>query len=251
MSALHTATRILVVEDEQDIQDLLVLHLKREGFDVTACADGVSAWQHLNQGYFSVVLLDWMLPGGLSGIEIARQLREKRKGDPISILMLTARVADADIVAGLEAGADDYVSKPFEMPVLLARVRALIRRQRWMLEGTQESKPVDAEPKALEKIKIGELELGVDSHEVKFRNRLLDLTPYEFKLLHTLMRNAGKVLTRDKLMDQIQGSGVSVVDRAIDTHVFGLRKKLGSAADYVETVRGVGYRVSPPSERGK
>jgi two-component system phosphate regulon response regulator PhoB len=251
MSAIHAATRILVVEDEQDIQDLLVLHLKREGFEVTACADGVSAWQHLNQGQFAVVLLDWMLPGGLSGIEIARQLREKRKGDPISILMLTARVADADIVAGLEAGADDYVSKPFEMPVLLARVRALIRRSRWMLEGTQESKPVDAEPKALEKIKIGELELGVDSHEVKFRNRLLDLTPYEFKLLHTLMRNAGKVLTRDKLIDQIQGSGVSVVDRAIDTHVFGLRKKLGSAADYVETVRGVGYRVSPPSERGK
>jgi two-component system phosphate regulon response regulator PhoB len=251
MSAIHAATRILVVEDEQDIQDLLVLHLKREGFEVTACADGVSAWQHLNQGHFAVVLLDWMLPGGLSGIEIARQLREKRKGDPISILMLTARVADADIVAGLEAGADDYVSKPFEMPVLLARVRALIRRSRWMLEGTQESKPVDAEPKALEKIKIGELELGVDSHEVKFRNRLLDLTPYEFKLLHTLMRNAGKVLTRDKLIDQIQGSGVSVVDRAIDTHVFGLRKKLGSAADYVETVRGVGYRVSPPSERGK
>jgi two-component system phosphate regulon response regulator PhoB len=251
------AVRVLVVEDEQDIQDLLVLHLKREGFDVTACSDGASAWRKLSDESFSVVLLDWMLPGGLSGIEIARQIRERKRSDSMSVLMLTARVADADIVAGLEAGADDYVAKPFEMPVLLARVRALIRRSRWVQESSEGATqqagakaPAMSQPGG-EVIRIGELELGVDSYEVKFRGRLLDLTPYEFKLLHALMRNAGKVLTRDRLIDQIQGSGVSVVDRAIDTHVFGLRKKLGSAADYVETVRGVGYRVSPPSERGK
>lgn len=247
--------RVLVVEDEQDIQDLLVLHLKREGFDVTACSDGASAWKKINEAPFQLLVLDWMLPGGTSGIEIARQVREKRKADPVGILMLTARVADADIVAGLEAGADDYVTKPFEMPVLMARVRALIRRNRWMVEeaSTAQAAPATStEPgRALEVIQIGELELGVDSHEVKVRGRVIDLTPYEFKLLHALMRNAGKVLTRDRLIDQIQGSGVSVVDRAIDTHVFGLRKKLGSAADHVETVRGVGYRVSPPSERGK
>lgn len=252
--------RVLVVEDEQDIQDLLVLHLKREGFDVTACSDGASAWKKINEAPFQLLVLDWMLPGGTSGIEIARQVREKRKGDPMGILMLTARVADADIVAGLEAGADDYVTKPFEMPVLLARVRALVRRNRWMLEQAAEGEAVGASGAAsstsvpqrpLEVIQIGELELGVDSHDVKVRGRVIDLTPYEFKLLHALMKNAGKVLTRDRLIDQIQGSGVSVVDRAIDTHVFGLRKKLGSAADHVETVRGVGYRVSPPSERGK
>jgi DNA-binding response OmpR family regulator len=258
--------RVLVVEDEQDIQDLLVLHLKREGFDVTACADGASAWRKLSEESFSVVLLDWMLPGGLSGIEIARQIREKKRQDALSVLMLTARVADADIVAGLEAGADDYVAKPFEMPVLLARVRALIRRSRWIQEGAESERsaaggpgaggargepPAGAPSGPGEVIRIGELELGVDSHEVKFKGRVLDLTPYEFKLLLALMRHAGRVLTRDRLIDQIQGSGVSVVDRAIDTHVFGLRKKLGSAADYVETVRGVGYRVSPPSERGR
>ena len=247
--------RVLVVEDEQDIQDLLVLHLKREGFEVTACSDGASAWKKINEAPFQLLVLDWMLPGGTSGIEIARQVREKRKSDPVGILMLTARVADTDIVAGLEAGADDYVTKPFEMPVLLARVRALIRRNRWMIEegGAGPAPTVQSADGArpLEVIQIGELELGVDSHEVKVRGRVIDLTPYEFKLLHALMRNAGKVLTRDRLIDQIQGSGVSVVDRAIDTHVFGLRKKLGSAADHVETVRGVGYRVSPPSERGR
>lgn len=247
--------RVLVVEDEQDIQDLLVLHLKREGFDVTACSDGASAWKKINEAPFQLLVLDWMLPGGTSGIEIARQVREKRKADPVGVLMLTARVADADIVAGLEAGADDYVTKPFEMPVLMARVRALIRRNRWMVEEASaagSAPAISSEPgRTLEVIQIGELELGVDSHEVKVRGRVIDLTPYEFKLLHALMRNAGKVLTRDRLIDQIQGSGVSVVDRAIDTHVFGLRKKLGSAADHVETVRGVGYRVSPPSERGR
>jgi two-component system phosphate regulon response regulator PhoB len=252
MTEVSRGSRVLVVEDEQDIQDLLVLHLKREGFEVIACADGASAWKHLNETDFSLIVLDWMLPGGLSGIEIARQLREKRKGDPMSVLMLTARVADADIVAGLEAGADDYVTKPFEMPVLLARVRALIRRSRWIEEALAGGNAkVVRKAGPLEVLKIGDLELGVDSHEVKFKAKALELTPYEFKLLYALMRSAGKVLTRDHLIEQIQGSGVSVVDRAIDTHVFGLRKKLGAAADYVETVRGVGYRVSPPSERSK
>jgi len=236
--------RVLVVEDEQDIQDLLVLHLKREGFEVVACSDGPTAWKLVQQGGFSLVLLDWMLPGGTSGIEIARQIREKGGFEPLSILMVTARVSDTDIIAGLEAGADDYVTKPFEMPVLLARVRALVRRSQWITSSAKK------DPEG-ERIVIGELELGVDSHVVKVKGRVIDLTPYEFKLLHCLMRNAGKVMAREKLIEQIQGSGVSVVDRAIDTHVFGLRKKLGSAADHIDTVRGVGYRVSPPTERGK
>lgn len=238
--------RVLVVEDEPDIQDLLVLHLRREGFEVTACSDGPTAWQHIQKGGYSLIVLDWMLPGGTSGIELARQVRERqgpdrKSAEPVGILMVTARVGDADIVAGLEAGADDYVTKPFETSVFLARVRALIRRNRWI----QEREPELAGPaKNLEVIRIGELELGAESHEVRVRGRLIELTPYEFKLLLCLMRNAGKVMTREKLIEQIQGSGVSVVDRAIDTHVFGLRKKLGSAADLIDTVRGVGYRVS-------
>lgn len=252
--------RVLVVEDEPDIQDLLVLHLRREGFEVTACSDGPSAWQHIQKGGYSLIVLDWMLPGGMSGIEIARQVRERQAPgqkipEPVSILMVTARVGDADIVAGLEAGADDYVTKPFETSVFLARVRALIRRNRWMQDreagSTAAGTPAASPVKNLEVIRIGDLELGAESHEVRVRGRLIELTPYEFKLLLCLMRNAGKVMTREKLIEQIQGSGVSVVDRAIDTHVFGLRKKLGSAADLIDTVRGVGYRVSPAEPRNK
>jgi DNA-binding response OmpR family regulator len=208
--------KVLVVEDEADVRDLIVLHLKREGFEVTAVDDGEKGVKHFDGALPDLAVVDWMLPG-MSGLDVTKWIHENRKGLPI--LMVTARADSADIVRGLESGADDYVTKPFEIPVFLARVR--------------------------KKLRVGDLELNTETYDVAIGNgaEKLSLTPSEFKLLKALMLNQGRVLSRDRLIELVQGEGVTVVDRAIDTHVFGLRKKLGSAADFVETIRGVGYRM--------
>jgi len=145
--------------------------------------------------------------------------------------MVTARAHTSDIVLGLEMGADDYITKPFEIPIFLARVRALLRRS---ASGDEEDTRV---------FSAGELSIHLDSYQVTCQGKDLALTPSEFKLLVALMRSQGRVLTRERLIDMVQGEGVTVVDRAIDTHIFGLRKKLGKCADLVETIRGVGYRI--------
>lgn len=216
--------RILVVEDEKDVKDLMLLHLKREGFDATGVENGEESLKLLNEKKYDLAILDWMLPG-LSGLEICKRVVGK-----IPVLMVTARADAADIVLGLEMGADDYITKPFEIPVFLARVRALLRR-----------KVVQNESNA--KIIVGDLHVNAEAHEVSCGDVPIKLTPSEFKLLMALVQNRGRVLSRDKLIELVQGEGVVVVDRAIDTHVFGLRKKMGACADLVETIRGVGYRV--------
>ena len=228
-----TKPRVLVVEDEADVRDLLVLHLKREGFEVIAADDGEKGLKHFENATPDLAVVDWMLPG-LSGLDVTKWIHENRKGLPI--LMVTARADSADIVRGLESGADDYVTKPFEIPVFLARVRSLLRRAK------QAAAASDAAPK---KLRVGDLELNTETYDVALENgaQKLNLTPSEFKLLKALMLNQGRVLSRDRLIELVQGEGVTVVDRAIDTHVFGLRKKLGAAADFVETIRGVGYRM--------
>jgi two-component system phosphate regulon response regulator PhoB len=223
-------TKILVVEDETDIRDLMVLHLGRDGHKPEEAADGEQALQMLEKNAYQLVILDWMLPG-TSGIDIAKALRKMPGGSPTShqtpILMVTARVEPADIVLGLEAGADDYITKPFEVPVFLARIRALLRRAALSLET----------PSRSDVLELGQLKVNEKSYES------IQLTPSEFKLRAALVKNQGRVLTRTALIDLVQGSDVSVVDRTIDTHVFGLRKKLGVCGDLIETVRGVGYRV--------
>ena len=227
--------RVLVVEDEGDIQDLMVLHLKREGFDVVAVSDGTEALEKVHRAAgFDLLVLDWMLPG-FNGLEIARDVRAQGNNRRMPILMVTARTEAADIVLGLEAGCDDYVPKPFEIPVFLARVRALLRRASQLAQ--------QAEGTVEEVIRIGPLTVDGRSYQAHAGGLLLDLTPSEFKLLQALAQNRGRVLTRERLIECVQGAGVSVVDRAIDTHVFGLRKKMGEFADLIETVRGVGYRV--------
>lgn len=231
-------SRVLVVEDEADVRDLIVLHLKREGFEVIPVDDGEKGVKHFKNGgaEIDLAVVDWMLPG-MSGLDVTKWLHETKKGLPI--LMVTARADSADIVRGLEAGADDYVTKPFEIPVFLARVRSLLRRSK---PGAMPSSAGDSK-----KLRAGTLELDVETYDVAIGSgpgaEKLSLTPSEFKLLKALMLNQGRVLSRDRLIELVQGEGVSVVDRAIDTHVFGLRKKLGSAADFVETIRGVGYRM--------
>lgn len=226
------AVKVLVVEDESDIRDLITLHLQREGYDVEESTDGEGALSKVLTGGFGLLILDWMLPGR-SGLEIAREAR--RKGIHTPILMVTAKAESMDIVMGLEAGADDYVTKPFEPSVLMARVRSLLRRQQ---AGVS---PASAPSHG--RIRIEGLEIDAEAFEVRCNGQPIQLTRSEFKLLHALAQNNGKVLTRDQLIQLVQGTDVVVVDRAIDTHVFGLRKKLGACADTVETVRGVGYRV--------
>ena len=224
--------RVLVIEDEADVRDLIVLHLKREGFEVSAVDDGEKGVKHFEGAAPDLAVVDWMLPG-MSGLDVTKWIHENRKGLPI--LMVTARADSADIVRGLESGADDYVTKPFEIPVFLARVRSLLRRAKQAIAPTDAGAP--------KKLRVGDLELNTETYDVATGTEKLNLTPSEFKLLKALMLNQGRVLSRDRLIELVQGEGVTVVDRAIDTHVFGLRKKLGSAADFVETIRGVGYRM--------
>ena len=223
-----TQPRILVVEDEKDVRDLIMLHLKREGHETVGLESGENITDLIESGrppLFDLIILDWMLPG-LSGLEICKKIQGR-----LPILMVTARADTTDIVLGLEMGADDYICKPFEIPIFLARVRALLRRK---------LSPNETENKLL---KFGDLSVDVEGHHVYCKSEEVYLTPSEFKLLHALLKNQGRVLSRDKLIQLVQGMGVAVVDRAIDTHIFGLRKKLGPCADVVETIRGVGYRV--------
>jgi len=225
--------RVLIVEDEKDIADLMLLHLKREGCEVEVVDNGEEAIDRIQKQKYSLLVLDWMLPG-ISGLDLCKKLRgEKLIPAGTCILMVTARAQAADIVLGLEVGADDYLTKPFDLSVFLARVRALFRRAQ-QSEVSQEER----------RIEIGDLAIDCDTHEVKCGKEAADLTPSEFKLLYALMKNRGRVLTRDRLIQLVQGDGVSVIDRAIDTHIFGLRKKLGDHGAVIETIRGVGYRVA-------
>ena len=227
---------VLIVEDDHEIRDLLILQLRRDGYQVDAAATGEEALSKLQQNGYDLLILDWMLPG-VSGLEIARTVRKNSSTQSVGILMVTARVEPGDVISGLESGADDYVTKPFDNTVLLARVRALLRRAK------AQAAP---ERKKLKEIQIENLKLNLDSHQAFCGAEQIHLTPSEFKLLQTLAMEAGKVFTREALIREVQGMGVSVVDRAIDTHVFGLRKKLGDCANVLETVRGIGYRVKPP-----
>jgi DNA-binding response OmpR family regulator len=224
--------RILVVEDEKDIGELICLHLRREGHELELVENGEDALNLLNENLFDLVVLDWMLPG-LSGLELCKKIRMNRdsKSSAVPIFMVTARAHSSDLVVGLEMGADDYITKPFEIPVFLARVRALLRRA-----ATGGDEPQD-------KYEIGDLKVDQQTYQVVCAKKDVQLTPSEFKLLLALVRNRGRVLTRERLIDLVQGEGVTVVDRTIDTHIFGLRKKLGKCSDIVETIRGVGYRV--------
>ncbi len=226
-------SNILVVEDEKDISELMALHLKREGHEVSTVENGEDALGLLGKNRYDLVVLDWMLPG-LSGLELCKKLRAQRETattPAMPIFMVTARAHTSDIVLGLEMGADDYITKPFEIPVFLARTRALLRRT------------VSSPDTQAESYDIGELKLDPETYQVTCGKKDIQLTPSEFKLMLALVKNKGRVLTRERLIDLVQGEGVTVVDRTIDTHVFGLRKKLGKCADVVETIRGVGYRV--------
>jgi len=219
--------RILVVEDDSAIAFGLQLDLKNEGYEVEVEADGESALKRAQKGSFDLILLDVMLPGK-DGYEVCRELR--RGGMKTPIIMLTARVQEAEKVMGLEMGADDYVTKPFSPRELRARIQAALRR------GAGDKPPV---------YRFGDAEVDFDRCELRRAGLPVELTAYEFKLLAAFIRNASKVLSRDRLLDLVWGSGAFVTDRVIDNHVVTLRKKIEpepSKPRYIISARGLGYR---------
>ncbi len=223
--------RILVVEDDKDINELIRYNLEREGFEVLSLFDGEQVFDMASSRKPDLVLLDLMLPQ-CDGLEVCRQLKEDSKTKKIPIIMITAKGTEADIVIGLSLGADDYLPKPFSPGVLLARIKAVFRRS----DGSQEEVAVQ------ESRQWGALILDIPKHKVTFRNNPIELTTIEFGILEFISRSPGRVFSREQILDGVWKEGKFIVDRAVDVHVRGLRKKLGPAQDYVETVRGIGYR---------
>jgi DNA-binding response OmpR family regulator len=225
---------ILVVEDERELNMLIRRHLEDEGHRVLQALDGPSALSNAQQEHPDLVILDWMLPG-LDGLEVCRRLRRQ---SIVPILMLTARAEEVDRVLGLEVGADDYLTKPFSIRELLARVRAIFRR----VELQSHASSLEASPPVLEQ---GPLRVDLGEHVASLEGQAVDLTPKEFDLLAMLVQNPGRAFARDFLLDKVWGYEYSGIDtRTVDTHVLRLRKKLGPVGDRIETVWGVGYRFA-------
>jgi two-component system phosphate regulon response regulator PhoB len=229
--------RVLIVEDEPSIAELVSVNLRHNGFQPVWAEDGGSAQRELDAVLPDVILLDWMLPGQ-SGLALARKWRAESRTKGVPILMLTARGDEPDKVAGLDAGADDYITKPFSTQELLARIRAVLRRR------TPEH--------AGDSVAVGELALDAATHRVTWQARAVKLGPTEFKLLHYLMRYPERVHSRSQLLDKVWGDHVFIEERTVDVHVKRLREALGRAGAMVETVRGAGYRLSaqPASATG-
>ncbi len=227
---------ILVVEDERDLNNLVRRHLEDEGHRVVQAFDGAAAVLAVEADAPDLLILDWMLPK-LDGLEVARRVR---KLSIVPILMLTARSEEIDRVLGLEVGADDYLTKPFSVRELLARVRAMLRRVELFREAAAS---VAAAPPVLT---AGPLVVDLAQHVVTIDGREADLTPKEFDLLALLVRNPGRAFSRDYLIETVWGYDAGGFDRTVDTHVLRLRKKLGAAGDLIETVWGVGYRLARP-----
>ncbi|GAB4300733.1 MAG: response regulator transcription factor [Myxococcota bacterium] len=228
--------KILVVDDEEDILELLGRNLAKEGYVVFTALSGEDALAQASREKPDLILLDLMLPG-IDGLEVCRKLKSAETTSLIPVIIVSAKGEDSDIVAGLELGADDYVTKPFSPRVLIARIRTLLRRKRTK---------VAAEAKSL---KIHDIEINAARHEVRVSGKALELTATELKILHHLALHPGWVFTRNQIISAIKGEDYPVTDRSIDVQIVGLRKKLGGAGKYIETIHGVGYRFKEPPER--
>ncbi len=222
--------KVLVIDDEEDILELVKYNLAKEGYRVTGVLSGEEALTKAKQEMPDVVLLDLMLPG-VDGLEVCRRLKGNPLTAQIPIVMVTAKGEDADIVTGLELGADDYIIKPFSPRVLLARIRAVLRRKR--LEETEEGSI----------LQVHDLTINPSRHEVLVAGKPMVLTATEFRILHFLARRPGWVFTRDQIITAVKGDDYPVTERSVDVQVVGLRKKLGDIGNLIETVRGVGYRM--------
>lgn len=224
--------RALVVDDEEDILELIRYNLVKEGFQVSCVSSGEAGLEVARREIPDVIILDLMLPG-VDGLDVCRKLKSDQKTASIPIIMVTAKGEEADIVAGLELGADDYISKPFSPRVVSARVKSVLRRH------SQNSVEKSNGEKVL---KVDGLILDIGRHEVTLNTNKIELTFSEFKILQHLITQRGWVFTRHQIVDAVHGNDYPVTDRSIDVQIVGLRKKLGSLGAMIETVRGVGYR---------
>ena len=225
------SAKILIVEDEPAIQELLAFNVEQAGFQALRAEDADSAWQQIRSSAPDLILLDWMLPN-TSGVILAKQLRSDAATRDIPIIMLTARGSEHDKVLGLEAGADDYMTKPFSPRELMARIRAVLRRHTPQIPD--------------EVVAAGGLELSPASHRVTAKDAVIELGPTEFRLLHFFMTHAERVYSRTQLLDQVWGTQVFVEERTVDVHIRRLRAALEPAGmdSLIQTVRGSGYRFS-------
>jgi len=225
-----TAAKILIVEDETPIREMIAFHLVRAGFETVEAPDCRVARELLADERPDLALIDWMLPD-MSGLELTRMLKRDKDNEDLGIIMLTARADEYDKVAGLEGGADDYVTKPFAPRELVARIHAVLRRGRSLDDAA---------------IRAGVLELDTAGHRVSSGGREIRLGPTEFRLLQFLMTHSDRVYSRPQLLDRVWGANVYVEERTVDVHIRRLRKALTSAnaEDYIQTVRGAGYRFS-------
>ena len=220
---------ILIVEDEPAIAELMAVNLRHNGFRTTWAMDSVTAQKELDAVLPDVILLDWMLPGE-SGLSMAKRWRAHVRTKAVPIIMVTARGDEPDRVAGLDGGADDYITKPFSTKELLARVRAVLRRR--------------APEQALGTMEIAGLTLDTSTYRVAYKDQKLKVGPTEFRLLQYLMSHSERVHSRSQLLDKVWGDHVFIEERTVDVHVKRLREALGDAGVMVETVRGAGYRVT-------
>ena len=233
--AAQTSEHVLVIDDDVELCNLVSRFLVREGFQIDAVNGGAQGIERALSGDYALVVLDVMMPE-MSGFDVLRRIRAE---SPLPVLMLTARGDALDRVLGLEMGADDYLSKPFSPPELAARIRAILRRAKPVIQGNTT-------------IAIGEIELDPGARVVRHGHQLINLTTVEFDLLEALMRGAGQVLNREKLTRDILGREFSPFDRSIDTHVCNLRKKIGplpDGADRIKGVRGIGYLYALPQRQ--
>jgi two-component system, OmpR family, phosphate regulon response regulator PhoB len=221
--------RALIVEDEPAISELLAINMRHNGFEPVLCMDGEQAQRELDAVLPDIILLDWMLPGA-SGISLARKWRSHERTRQVPILLLTARSEENDKIQGLDAGADDYITKPFSTQELMARIRAILRRR--------------APEQSAQKLTVGSLELDSATHRVSLQGSELKVGPTEFKLLRYLMAHPERVHSRAQLLDKVWGDHVFIEERTVDVHIKRLREALQSAGAMVDTVRGAGYRIT-------
>ena len=222
--------KIYIVEDEPDIRETLKYNFSNEGFKVFTAPDGEEALSNIKKVLPDVLILDLMLPG-VSGLDVCKSIRADDDIRDMSIIMLTAKGEEIDRVIGFELGADDYVTKPFSVRELNLRVKVLLKKQR---ESLVENKLVT----------FGPIRIDLDAHELKINDKEIVLTALEFKLLQHLVKRKGRVQTREQLLGDVWGYSAEVTTRTVDTHIKRLREKLGNTSDYIQTIRGVGYRFS-------
>ena len=222
--------KIYIVEDEPDIRETLKYNFSNEGFKVFTAPDGEEALSNIKEVLPDVLILDLMLPG-VSGLDVCKSIRADDDIRDMSIIMLTAKGEEIDRVIGFELGADDYVTKPFSVRELILRVKVLLKKQR---ESLVQNKLVT----------FGPIRIDLDAHELKINDKEIVLTALEFKLLQHLVKRKGRVQTREQLLGDVWGYSAEVTTRTVDTHIKRLREKLGNTSDYIQTIRGVGYRFS-------